>query len=163
MFYDAIELGGEPEQAGYHASLFASRVALLRAQRRTITSTFRWLWLTMHAAVTMLLVFITEVIAIFGGMIITAQESMPEPPGGHGSPSVSAFSSFNIGGLEFMQNMVIPLLLVFTLANALAPTIADGGSKWKFLYDLGITGAISGVSLVFLPGMAAALFSSIQM
>lgn len=163
MFYDAIELGGEPEQAGYHASLFASRVALLRAQRRTITSPFRWLCLTMHAAVTVLLVFITQVIAIFGGMIIAAQESMPEMPGGGGGPSVSAFGSFNLAGLEFMQNMVIPLLLVFILANALAPTIADGGSRWKFLYDLGITGAISGASLVLLPGIAAALFSSIQM
>lgn len=160
MFYDAVELGGEPEQAGYHASLFAAKIALLRAQRRTITSPFRWLCLTMHAAVTMLLVFITEVIAIFGGMIFTAQESMPETPGGS---SVSAFGSFNLAGLEFMQNMVIPLLLVFTLANALAPTIADGGSRWKVLYDLGITGAISGGSLVCLPGLAAMLFSSIQM
>jgi len=163
MFYDAIELGGEPAQAGYHASLFASRVSLLRAQRRTITSPFRWLCLVMHAAVILLLVFITQVIAIFGGLIITAQESIPEMPGGHGTPSVSAFTSFNVAGLEFMQNMVVPLLIVFTLANALAPTIADGGSKWKVLYDLGITGAVSGATVILVPSMAAALFSGIQM
>jgi flagellar protein FlaJ len=164
MFYDAIELGGEAEKAGYHASLFASRIALLRAQRKTVTSPFRWLSITMHAAVTALLVFITEVVAIFGGMITTAQEAMRDTaPGGIDSPSVAAFGGFNFAGLEFMHSMVLPLILVFTVANALAPTIADGGSRWKILYDLGITAGISGASLVFLPTVAASMFSSIQM
>ena len=164
MFYDAIELGGEPEQAGYHTSLFSTKIALLRAQRKTVTSPFRWLSITMHAAVVMLLVFITEVVAIFGGMIATAQQSMHgETSGDLSSPAVSAFGGFNFVGLEFMHVMVLPLVLVFTVANALAPTIADGGSRWKFLYDLGITAGISGVGLIFIPGMAASMFSSIQM
>jgi len=77
MFYDAVELGGEPEQAGYHTSLFSTKIALLPGRKRkTVTSPFRWLSITMHAAVVMLLVFITEVVAIFGGMIATAQQSM---------------------------------------------------------------------------------------
>ena len=163
MFYDAIELGGEPEQAGYHASLFAGRVALLRAQRQTITTPFRWLCLVMHAAVIMLLVFVTEVVAIFGAMIGAAQAAMPETPGTEGAVSVSAFTSFNLAGLDFMHNMVIPMVVVFTVANALAPTVAEGGTRWKLLYDLGITAAISGACLVFLPGLAAMLFASIQM
>ena len=162
MFYDAIELGGEPEKAGYHASLFATKIALLRAQRKTVTSPFRWLSITMHAAVVILLIFITEVVTIFGGMIATAQQSMHGTTSGDlGSPTMSAFTGFNFVGLEFMHSMALPLILVFTVANALAPTIADGGSRWKFLYDLGITAGISGVGLVFIPGLAASIFSSL--
>ncbi|MDY6918148.1 MAG: hypothetical protein SVP26_09455 [Chloroflexota bacterium] len=163
MFYDAVELGGEPEQAGYHASLFASKIAMLRAQRKTLTSPFRWLCITMHAAIVVLLVFVTEVITIFGSMIAMAQQSMPDLSGGQAGANAAAFNTFNFAGLEFMHGMVLPLVLVFTVANALAATIADGGSRWKLLYDLGITGAISGACLVFLPPVAASVFSSIQM
>ncbi|MDP2931355.1 MAG: hypothetical protein Q8O05_02510 [Chloroflexota bacterium] len=160
MFYEAIELGGEPEQAGYHASLFASRVSRLRARRKTVSMPFQWLCIAMHTAIVALLIFITEVIIIFGGMVEKAQTSMPNISG---APSISSFTTFNFAGLELMHSMVLPLVVVFTVANALAPAIADGGSRYKILYNLGITAAISGLSLIFLPAMAGILFSSIEM
>ncbi|MFC1964675.1 hypothetical protein ACFLWG_01550, partial [Chloroflexota bacterium] len=58
--------------------------------------------------------------------------------------------------------LVLPLVLIFTVANAIAPSIAEGGSNLKFLYNLGITAAISGASLIFLPSLADALFKSAQ-
>jgi len=160
MFYDAIELGGEPERAGYHASLFASKIAMLRARRKTVSSPFRWLCIAMHGAIIALLVFVTEVITIFGEMVAQAEQGMPKISG---APSVGAIASFNFSGLELMHNFVVPLVLIFTIANALAPSIADGGSNYKILYNLGITAAISGVSLALLPSMAGMLFKSIQM
>jgi len=159
MFYDAIEVGGSAGQAGQQASFFASKIALLRARRRTVASPFRWLCLTMHASVVVLLVFITEVIISFAGMVAQAEEVTPSVSG---APSMSAFSSFNLAGLELMHSMVIPLVLIFTVANAIAPSMAEGGSKYKILNNLTMTASISGISLLILPALANALFTSVS-
>jgi flagellar protein FlaJ len=158
MFYDAIEVGGSAGQAGQHASAFANQVALLRARRRTVSGPFKWLCITMHAAVVTILVFITEVIVAFGGMVGKAQETMPSVPG---TPSMSYFSSFNLSGLEMMHTLVLPLVLIFTVANAIVPALAEGGSKFKILNNLAITGAISGGALLILPVLASTLFNSV--
>ena len=160
MFYDTIELGGSAGQAGYQASFFADNVALLRARRKSVAGPFRWLCLTMHASVIALLVFITEVITAFATMVARAQEVMPKVSG---APDVGSFTSFNLSGLEMMRTLVIPLVLIFTIADAIAPSIADGGSWYKVLHNLSFTAAISGASLVFLPSLAQALFKSVQM
>ena len=160
MFYDAIDLGGAAGNAGYQASLFASKVALLRARRKTVSGPFRWLCLTMHGSIIVLLVFITEVIMAFAGMVAKADELMPQVSG---SPSMGALTSFNVAGLELMHSLVLPLVLIFTVANAVAPSIADGGSWYKILYNLSFTASVSGASLIFLPKIAETLFTSIQM
>jgi archaellum biogenesis protein FlaJ (TadC family) len=54
-------------------------------------------------------------------------------------------------------------VLIFTVVNAVVPAIAEGGSKYKILSNLGITAAISGVALIVLPAMATALFKSVAM
>ena len=159
MFYDAIEVGGSAGQAGQQASFFASKITLLRARRRTVAGPFRWLCLTMHASVVVLLVFITEVITSFAGMVAQAEEVTPNASG---APSMGAFSSFNVAGLELMHSLVIPLVLIFTVANAIAPSLAEGGSKYKILNNLAITAAISGISLLILPALANTLFTSVS-
>ncbi len=160
MFYDAIDLGGAAGQAGQQASLFASKVALLRARRKTVSSPFRWLCIAMHGSIVVLLVFITEVIMAFAGMVSHAQEVLPNVSG---APSISTFSSFNLSGLEIMHTLVIPLVILFTVANAVVPSLADGGSKLKILYNLAITASVSGASLILLPTLAETLFKSAQM
>ena len=159
MFYDTIELGGAAGQAGYQASLFAGNVALLRARRRTVASPFRWLCIAMHASVVVLLVFVTEVIRAFSGMVANAEAAMPNVTG---APAMNSFTSFNVAGLELMHSLVLPLVVIFTVTNAIAPGIAEGGSWYKIFSNLSITAAISGASLVFLPSMAGMLFTSIQ-
>lgn len=160
MFYDAIEVGGSAGQAGQHAAMFANRIAVLRARRRTVAGPFRWLCIVMHGAIILILVFITEVIVAFGGMVAHAQETLPSVAGG---PSISAFSSFNLSGLTIMQQLVLPLVLIFTVVDAIVPAIAEGGSKYKILSNLGITAAISGGALIILPAMATSLFQSVSM
>ncbi len=159
MFYDAIEVGGAAGQAGQHASAFADKIALLRARRRTVSGPFKWLCITMHTAVVIILVFITEVIVAFGNMVGQAQEVMPKVSG---APSISSFSSFNLTGLELMHTLVLPLVLIFTVANAIVPVMAEGGSKYKILSNLAITAAISGGALLLLPSLATALFQSVS-
>ncbi|MFH1646266.1 MAG: hypothetical protein ABID71_01050 [Chloroflexota bacterium] len=159
MFYDAIEVGGSAGSAGQQAANFANRIARLRARRRTIAGPFRWLCVTMHTAVVLILIFITEVIFAFGSMVTKAQEVLPTVSG---APSLASFSSFNLSGLDLMHSLVIPLVLIFTVANAIVPTVAEGGSKFKILSNLGITGTISGMSLLLLPVLATALFTSVS-
>jgi archaeal flagellar protein FlaJ len=158
MFYDAIDVGGSAGDAGRQAAFFASKLALLRARRRTVAMPFRWLVVAMHTSVVLLLVFVTEVIMAFAQMVAKAQEAMPTVSG---APSLSSFTSFNLSGLEVMHSLVLPLVLIFTVANAIVPTVAEGGSRYKILSNLGITAAISGVCLIVLPELAAALFKSI--
>jgi flagellar protein FlaJ len=159
MFYDAIEVGGSAEQAGHQAALFASKLSLLRAHRRTVSGPFRWLCITMHAAIIVILVFITEVIVAFGGMVTQAEATIPNMAN---APNASAFSSFNLSGLEIMQHLVLPLVVIFTIANAIVPTLAEGGSRIKIFNNLGITAAISGISLLVLPQLANQLFISVS-
>ncbi len=160
MFYDSIQLGGSAGEAGRETMLFASKISLLRARRKTVTGPFRWLCLTMHTAVIILLVFITEVIMAFADMVVKADETMPKIAG---TPSMSTLSTFNIGGLELMHSLVLPLVVIFTVANAIAPIVGDGGSWYKFFSNLAITATISGASLVLMPTMADMLFKSVQM
>jgi flagellar protein FlaJ len=159
MFYDAIEVGGSADEAGHQSALFASRLSLLRAHRRTISSPFRWLCITMHAAIIVILVFITEVIVAFGGMVAEAQKTIPNMST---TQSVTSFSSFNLSGLEIMQHLILPLVVIFTVANAIVPTLAEGGSYYKIFSNLGITAAISGTALLVLPALANQLFTAVS-
>ncbi|MDD5127426.1 MAG: hypothetical protein PHR43_04965 [Dehalococcoidales bacterium] len=160
MFYDAIDMGGSAGAAGYQASLYASKIALLRARRKTVAGPFRWLCIAMHGSVVVLLIFVSEVIMAFAGMVSQAQQSLPRVSG---APSMGSLTSFNLSGLEVMHSLVIPLVLIFTVANAIAPMLADGGSKFKIFFNLGVTAAISGLSIVVLPTVAKALFLSAEM
>lgn len=159
MFYDAIEVGGSAGLAGQHASMFANRLSLLRARRRTVAGPFRWLVVVMHAAVVVILVFITQVIVAFGNMVGQAQQNLPQNTSGY---TITSFTSFNLAGLQLMQHMVIPLVLIFTVANAVVPVLAEGGSKYKILSNLGITSLISGACLIILPKLATAIFASVS-
>lgn len=159
MFFDAVDMGGDPERAGYQSSLFATKIALLRSQRRIVSSSFSWLIILMHGANVVLLVFISQVIGIFGGLVIQAQEAMPNLSGG----SMGNFTTFNMGGMDLLQALVIPLVLVFTLANGLAPSIVEGGSKAEALRTMGLTAGVTGMALLALPIMANSLFASIEM
>ena len=158
MFYDAIEVGGSAGQASQHAAAYATKVAQLRAKRRTISGPFRWLCVTMHAAVVIILVFITEVIVAFGSMVNKAQDTMPTISG---APTLSSFSSFNLSGLALMHQLVLPLVLIFTVANAIVPVLADGGSTMKIFNNLGVTALISGAAMIMLPMLANSLFTSV--
>jgi len=160
MFYDSIDLGGDAEQVGYHASLFANKIAGLRARRKSVASPFRWLCIAMHTAVVALLIFVSEVITVFGNMVSQAEASMPQVSG---APSMGAFTSFNMSGLSLLHTMVIPLVIVFTIADALAPYVVEGGSWLKVFFNLSITCVISGLCLIVLPEVANVLFTTVKL
>lgn len=159
MFNDAINLGGEPEEVGKRASFYATTIALLRAKRRLVSKPFSWLTFSMHGAVVALLAFITESVNKFGSLIEGVQKEIPGAVSS--GPIVGRYFGFNISGLHSLHQAVIPVILVLTVVNALAPKLADGGHNYKIFYNLGITMGISGICLLAVPRLVELIFGSI--
>ena len=95
----------------------------------------------------------------FAGMVTKAEGAIPQAPSGL---PMSAFTTFNISGLELMHSLVMPLVLIFTVANAIVPSLAEGGSRYKIFNNLAMTAAISGICLLVLPVLANTLFATVS-
>ncbi len=164
MFWDAIDLGGEPGKVGNAASMFASKIAFLRASRSMVASTFKWLILPLHSAMVGLMLFIPEIIKLFTLKIAEAQASLSE--GGstnipNSSISVDQLFSFGNVDLGLITALVTLVVLVLTAANAFAPKAAEGGHPIKTMYNLGILLFITGALMILVPLFAQSIFSSI--
>ncbi|MGD9116287.1 MAG: hypothetical protein PVJ61_03800 [Dehalococcoidia bacterium] len=159
-FWDGVSLGGDPQEVGNRSSLFAMRVALLRAKRRMVSSSFTWLCITMHAAIVGLLVFIYEVMQTFSGAL---QNMGSVENGALGEmPSLPSFT-FLLGGsqLELLHYVVIAVIIVLTGANAVAIKVTGGGHSYKLFFFLSITLAISGACFIFIPNVVDMIFGSL--
>ena len=159
MFRDAMALGSDAESAGNRASAYAEQLHLLRAKRKLISRPFGGLTLVMHAAIIMLLAFVTQVMGTFGTMIAGIEQDIP---GAASSSAVGGYFSFNFEGLQFMSSMMIPVILVITVVNAVTPKVADGGHKCKFFYNLSITMAITGIVMIMVPHLTDIIFGSME-
>ena len=150
IFWDGVNLGGEPEKVGNDASAFAMRISLLRAQRSIITSGMHWLAIAMHVILTGVVVFIYQTLVTFSRLV---QEVAP--PGGltQVMPGMQSFGIYGGGSAELnlLQFMIIMIVVVLTLANAFAIYATGGGHIFKLSFYLAIMGVISGAALIFVP------------
>ncbi len=158
MFRDAMALGADAESAGNRASAYAEKLHLLRTKRKLISRPFGGLTFVMHAAIILLLIFVTHVMATFGMMIAGIEQDIP---GTATSSAIGGYFSFNFTGLQLMQTLMTPVVLVLTVVNAITPKIADGGHKCKFFYNLSITMAITGICMIIVPHMSEVIFGSV--
>ena len=160
IFRDAVRMGADPAEAGTQSSLFAMKIALLRAKRGLVSSGFSWLVMVMHAATCGLMLFICGVLATFAGAI-EGMSSMET-----GNVALPSFGFFgDATQLELFHTLVIIVILVFTVANAFAIKSAGGGHQYKFLFYFGILAAISGLSILLTPdlvGMALGTMAPIM-
>jgi len=160
IFWDGVSKGGDPEEVGNRASFFAMKIALLRAKRRMVSATFGWLSIPMHIAITGLLMFIVEIMALFGKTIAEAQVS-------DGIASSRVLSvGVNLGGFEgadfaLLNGLVMLVVVVLTVANAYAVKAAEGGHSNKLFYHLGIMMTITGVTLLLVPAVVDMIFGNI--
>lgn len=164
MFWDAISMGAEPGKAGEAASVFAARIAHLRATRTMVAGTFRWLILPLHLAMVGLLLFIPQIMTMFSEMIADSSESLT-----NNSTSILPNSSVPIGELFAFGNVNLTLInflvtfvvLVLTIANAYAPKAAAGGHHLKIIYNLSVTMILTGTLMILIPMFTRSLFDSI--
>ncbi|MBT4512733.1 MAG: hypothetical protein HOC20_11055 [Chloroflexi bacterium] len=157
MFRDAMALGAPAEDAGNRASAYAVKIDSLRQRRRLISKPFGGLTFVMHAAVIVLLTFVTEVMLMFGSMISGVEADIP----GASSSAIGGYFSFNFAGLQLLNTLLIPVILVLTVVNALTPKVVDGGHKFKLFYNLSITMSISGIAMIMVPHFAIMIFGSV--
>ena len=164
MFWDSISVGGEPGEVGDASAFFSSRIAFLRATRQMVASTFQYLAVPLHIALVALLEFIVEIMRLFtqgvGGSAET-MEAVADPTLQSTGLAVGDLFTFGQVNLTLVDVLVTSVVLVITGANAFAPKAASGGHGYKFLFNLSLTMAITGVLMLGVPRFANSMFESI--
>lgn len=155
---DGVELGGEGEEIGEIAGAYASSVSELRETRSMTSSSFSFLLIPMHAAMTGLLLFILEIISTFNGRLGDAAIELSETASAAASTHQAALQMFQPQDLTIVSGMVTTVVVTLTVANALASKIAAGGHNLKLAFSLGVLCIISGVNMLLVPRFASLIF-----
>jgi hypothetical protein len=158
---EGIRLGGDPAVVGMLASEFATKVTLLRQTRNLIGSTFMFVVLPMHAALLGIMLFVTEVVRVFGTEITKVQDANldSELVREAGVSQAITFASPDMG---FIGLFVSLMILLLTFANAFAPYAAAGGHRFKLFVYLSGTLLISGIAMLVIPEIVQNLFKSVS-
>ena len=156
IFRDGISVGGDAEDVGFRAADMSMSVEFTREKRKLVASTFRWLALTMHVAIVFLLVFVIEIVDGFGSLVEGA--GIEGLTGGSGA-AVGSVLSFNFANLDFLRTLLIPVVIVLSIANAITPKIVEGGYNHKVFFNLGFTLSTAGMSLLMAPKLTSLLFA----
>jgi archaellum biogenesis protein FlaJ (TadC family) len=160
MFWDGLRLGGDAAQIGNLASMYAQKVSLLRATRGLVASTFGWVVVPLHAVLLGLLLFITEVIRIFGAKLAEVQEEALS--GGVAEEAgVNTVLMYGAPNMAFVDMFVGVVVLMVTAANAFAPYAASGGHRYKLCIFLAIMMLMSGLALITVPELVRMIFETV--
>ena len=175
MMVDGAEMGGSSDQVGTICASYALRVSQLRAKRQLTSSTFSFLTIPMHATMTFILVFVLGIITNFNSKLSQAStdlnfgntgfelpETLQLPPGirlpaqGDLTAGLDIFGNQDVG---LASLMIVAVIVVLTVANALTPKIAAGGSNLKILSFLSVMCLISGGVLGIVPVVTSKIFA----
>ncbi len=157
IFIDGIRMGADAEAVGARASSLATEVSVLRDKRQQVSQTFGWLTVAMHTSIVFLLMFVIEIVGGFGDLVSNAGISEIAQQGGASS---AASLSFSFGNMALLRQLVVPVVVVLSFVNALAPKVADGGYVHKFFHYLSLTLIASGIAMVTAPRVATWIFSA---
>lgn len=154
IFYESVRLGGDPEQSGLLASEFATSTAMLRAKRKGVAGTFRWLTIIMHGVLTALMVFLLAIMGQFMQMLNDAMAGVPEGGGSMaGMGATTGMFSFGELQMSFMQKMTMGTVIMMALINAFAVVSGEGSQILKIFFYLSILLIFSGLNFLFVPSV----------
>src|SRR5581483_734128 len=147
VFYEGIRTGGDPKIVGNQSAAFALKVSQMRATRSMIANTFAFVVIPMHAALVCILLFVMEVIRVFGAKITEVQgESLDSSA--LQEAGVNGAITFAAPDMHFITILVGLNIVLLTIVNAFAPYAAMGGHKFNiFRYGV-IMMIISGLALL---------------
>jgi flagellar protein FlaJ len=160
VFWDGLRLGGEADKVGTLASNFAQKVSLMRASRKLVANTFAWVVVPLHCVLLAIMLFITEVMRIFGAELAKVQDQslnsdvMTEA-------GVSPLLLYSAPNMRFISLFVGLMILLLTAANSFAPYAATGGNRYKLCLYGAVMMFISGVALIVVPAVVSVLFHNI--
>ena len=157
IFTDGIRMGADAHAVGSRASFLATEVQVLREKRKQVAQTFGWLTIAMHATIAFLLMFVIEIVSGFGDLVSNA--GVGDIVGTSGGASAASLT-FSFGNMVFLRNLVVPVVVVLSFLNALAPKVADGGYAHKFFHYLSLTLLASGVAIMVAPWVGGWIFSA---
>jgi archaellum biogenesis protein FlaJ (TadC family) len=69
--------------------------------------------------------------------------------------------SFSFEGVQLLETLALPCILVMSVTTAVAVMAADGGSGYKLSGYLAVTLGLSGIGLVVVPMLVGGIFSSL--
>ena len=175
MLVEGTQLGAEADKVGQICSDYAQTVTQLRAKLYLTSTTFSFLTIPMHATTTFILVFVLHIItgfnqrlsavdlrnanaspqdALAGAGSTAPASGLSDPSGVTGS--ISIFQNQDMSGVTVI---IVLVIVILTIANALAPKFAGGGSNLKIASYLSIMCMISGGVLGVVPAVTARIFS----
>lgn len=161
IFAEGIRLGGDPALVGSLAAAFAQKVSLMRASRALVANTFVFVVVPMHAALLGILLFVTEVVRVFGGKIADVQgESLDSDlvrEAGVGNAIL-----YSSPDMHMISILLVSTIIMLTIANAFAPYAASGGHRFKLFIYASLMMAISGISMLVVPLVVDNLFKSVS-
>jgi flagellar protein FlaJ len=160
IFSDGIKVGGDPAAVGDLASSFGQKVALLRASRSMVANSFSFVVVPMHAALLGIILFVTEVVLIFGSKISEVQSQNLDSDL-IAEAGVSNAIVFAAPDAAFIRLLVVVSILMLTAANSFAPYAAGGGHRYRIFHYAVVMMVISGVSMLAVPAIVQGLFSSV--
>ena len=165
IFWDALTIGGNPLITGKTAAFFSAEISLLREKRALVAQTFGYLTIPLHAAMVGLLIFIVNVMQLFAESMLSDTDSVD--PSGSGAPipdiaGSSGFNTFANVNFEFLNIIITMVVVVFTIANAVAPWAASGGHRMRAGYQIGVMMVVSGVCMTIIPPLARMIFTTIS-
>ncbi len=161
IFSDGIKVGGDPATVGELASSFGQKVSLLRSSRALVTSSFTFVIVPMHAALLGIILFVTEVVLIFGGKIAEVQGDNLDSDL-IAEAGVTNAIVFAAPDASFIRLLVVVSILMLTAANSFAPYAAAGGHRYKIFNSGMIMMLISGISYIAIPEVVQSLFASVS-
>jgi archaeal flagellar protein FlaJ len=160
IFWDGLRLGGDAERISYLASMFAMKVSLLRASRKLVSSTFTFIMIPLHVALLSILLFVTEVLVVFGSKMVEVQ-SQGLDQGVAQEAGVSTTLLFAAPDMAFIRAFIVAVILILTAANTFAPYAASGGHVYKLCLYGSVMCFLSGLAMLVIPWIVQGLFASI--
>lgn len=155
IFYEAINLGGDPERAGNLTSEFSMKTAMLRAQRAGIAGTFSWLTIVMHVVMTALMIFLLGILEQFGIKLEEAMSAMGGSVDALGTLGLQSMFSFTTAQVDFLYGLTVGLIILLSLINAFAIVASQGAHFIKMTFYFAILLFLSGVCFIIVPPMVS--------
>jgi flagellar protein FlaJ len=160
VFWDGVRVGGDTEKVATLSSEFALKIYLLRADRKLVSTTFSFVVIPLHGVLIAILLFVTQVVQIFGEQLSEVQSQSLEG-GVAAEAGVNSALLFQAPALTFIPVFVGTVALMLTAANAFAPYAAGGGHRLKICLYLAIMMVMTGLMIMLVPALVDSLFKSV--
>ena len=156
VFMGGISLGGDAEEVGARAAMLTMKVNLLRAKRSLVSSSFKFLSVAMHVVIVFLLLFILEVVDGFRTLIQSA--GISDTAGGGGLAAEAALT-FGFQNVVYLRELLVPVLIVLSVINAVAPKVTEGGYSHTIFGYVGMMFLATGMDMLVTPILARSIFN----